>query len=291
MGKGDRTNLERLLRAAWTYQIADSANSEVMAKQKKKSSHDTPVFLAIISAAAVPLAYVLQANGVVDIRSWLCLLIYLGIIVVFVWTFLKWDRAAEWNPIARFVVCGLVVMILAGFSAVGVRNQFMKEHLKSILELQAHMERGYGPGYRSTQIDMNVRTPQGDAIQNVDLVLTTASKRIIHSIEAIPSEEGDCKVEPINTFGDQAITITGAGKEGGLTIDTKDTVDDFLRTVGSTQWKLACQRLSANTYLGFRLTIEGNAENDSINAIGTYELIPSHGSTVVKVDTTIPAKS
>jgi len=79
MGRRDRANLERLLRSAWERQTALTSEPN-----RKKGRHDTPLFLAVISILAIPLVYLLQASGVVEIKWAPSLIFYALILVIFI---------------------------------------------------------------------------------------------------------------------------------------------------------------------------------------------------------------
>jgi hypothetical protein len=89
---------------------------------------DTGLFITILGVLAVPLTFVLQANGVVTVSWILSLLIYPAIVVGFVWAFLKWEGASRWNPVARY--CSLIItgLLLLAISSYGVIEEYRKEH-------------------------------------------------------------------------------------------------------------------------------------------------------------------
>jgi hypothetical protein len=130
MAKGDRANLERLLRRAWERQTALLSQTK-----KPREGHDTGLVLAIFSGLAVPLVYVLQANGVVEIRWWISALIYLMIICFAVWEFRQWNVPRNWRPLRRVFTYLIGCTMLLILSGLGVRTEYVREHTSSTSEL------------------------------------------------------------------------------------------------------------------------------------------------------------
>jgi hypothetical protein len=94
----------------------------------QKKGHDTALFLAIVGVVAVPLVFVLQANGLVEV-GWLpSLVIYAAIIFVFAWASLKWEVARSWSPLSRYGFTTVVCLALGTVSAFGVIKQYDKDH-------------------------------------------------------------------------------------------------------------------------------------------------------------------
>jgi hypothetical protein len=160
--------------------------------------------------------------------------------------------------------------------------------LKSVLVMKAWMEGSFGPKEASTKVALDVSNPPEEAIQNVDLIISRASKLDIMDISEVPPDENNCKPEPINLLPEQRITFKGADGDSRLTINSREMSEMSLKINGSQQWRLTCPRWSGRKSIRFALTVRGDAQKDSIQISGTYECIPSKGSAVVKVNNTIP---
>jgi hypothetical protein len=208
--------------------------------------------------------------------------VFVGLILLISWlAFLgicyKHEGNLKWRALAAI---GWTLVLVD----IGVRP-FM--HPKSVLVMEARMEGVYGPSVPFTQFYLNIRNPPSDAIQNLNLIVGTTSNLIIKSIEEVPSQGGDCKLEVVDVFPDAKMTFRGSDGKSGFTIDTKDVTNDMLKRFGSQRWRLACSRFGGNSAMSFMTTVQGDASNDSVQTTGTYELIPSEGSRVVQVNTRI----
>jgi len=178
-------------------------------------------------------------------------------------------------------LCGMVgFLTLQSLRYVDGKKE-LKEHAKSVLVLQPLLIKG-GPKNQWTVVDLDIKNPPEDAIQNLDWRIRECSNRIVSDISQI-TPGIDCKLEPLYAGQDQALTFKGSDGSR-LTLDAQDA---FSEQPMRTLWRLFCGRISGNTTLRLQLTIGGDAEKDSIHVSGSYERIPSKGSAVVKVDETI----
>src|ERR1700690_2149799 len=98
------------------------------ARQKSPQRDDTGVFLAIVGVLAVPLVYVLQANGVITIPGMPSLLMYVAIIILFTWAYCRWRTPSTWNPVKRWLTLLVLVFALAVLSYFGVSKQYGRDH-------------------------------------------------------------------------------------------------------------------------------------------------------------------
>lgn len=308
MGKGDRANLERLLRSAWERQIALRAATKpesLVVKSVHKPHNDTSLFLGIISLAAVPLMYLLQANGVIAVPWILSLVIYAAINVVFVLAFLKWDTAAKWRPLFRLGCCVLLGVFILCLSGVGVISEYRAEHPTSVLTFSAFAtnialpdgKNFAGIEWKNTygQLDLNIENPKEEAIQNVDLTIVVTPGTIfdagqltdVGGVELRRPERDDIQMHFLDT--------NKAGDQFPVTVDLRDMLKMEGGKPPSAAWKLFCPRLSGKTPLELVLAASvservGVADPTSIHIIGTYELAASKNSKIVKVDSTVIVK-
>lgn len=88
--------------------------------------HDTPLFLAIIGVLAVPLVFVLQANGAVDMGWKLSAGIYAILFFGILGAFWKWDKPLQWRW--RIGLMATVAVSLGWLSLFATVKQFHKEH-------------------------------------------------------------------------------------------------------------------------------------------------------------------
>jgi hypothetical protein len=159
---------------------------------------------------------------------------------------------------------------------------------KSVLVMKSWMIGSYGPTATSTQIVLEIKNPPEDAIQNLDLTLSRASTLPIKPVAEDPFKTNDCKPEPVNLLPDQRLLIKGADGRSGMTLDMEEMFNEYIKHNGSPKWRLKCQRLSGYEFVRFEIVATGDAEKDSLQISGTYERIPSKGSTVVRVNSKIP---
>src|ERR1035437_5278461 len=92
--------------------------------EQKPERHDTGIFLTIVGVLAVPLVFVLQANGVVDIGWSMSLAVYLAVVLGFEWAFWKWQTPANWNKLKRYSVVAVHTVLLLTVSTIGVVKQY-----------------------------------------------------------------------------------------------------------------------------------------------------------------------
>ncbi len=161
------------------------------------------------------------------------------------------------------------------------------ESIKSVLVIGAYMDGAYGPGVNSSQLKLEILNQPEEAVQNLDLTISTASNLRIRSVLNFPFGKHDCKSEPVNLFQNSRLTFRGA-QDGRATIDSRDETEEYIRSHGSPQWKLVCPRLSGHTSIIFEVIVAGDVEKDSMRVSGTYERIPSKGSGVVEVNSVVP---
>jgi hypothetical protein len=225
--------------------------------------------------------------------AWMVVALYICLVAIgwHHWEEIKtqsfYSKASIWareNQKKAGCILGPLVLILASVPlCIHLRSQ-----PKSVLTMQAHMVGVYGPATQFTQFDLKIDNPPDEAIQHVDLTISRDSKLNIRNISALWGNA--CKYEPINVFQNQIVTFEGEDGKSRINITTEDAAEDYMKHFGSPQWKLECQRLGGRTSLEFRLDVAGNAENDHVLVSGTYELIASEESKVVKVNRSIPIK-
>jgi len=124
MAKGGRKNLERILSSASERQAALRSSPNPVRHKK----HDTALAITIFCALAVPIVYVLQANGVVTIGWKWSALIYSIVTVLAVVEFYKWEVPTHWNPVSRHLACLLVFTLLLYLSGVEIHSEYRHEH-------------------------------------------------------------------------------------------------------------------------------------------------------------------
>jgi hypothetical protein len=215
---------------------------------------------------------------------WINASVYLVSFVVIVLVGLWSD--IQWTKLGRIAAVVGYVLYCAVFGAASYK-QYHKEHPKSVLVMQAHMDHSYGPKIPTSQVTWDTNNPSEDAVQNVNLTISRASKLRIKNILQSGFNGNDCKPRPVDVFLKEWITFQG--KEGDhLTIDSREATQEKIQALGSTQWNLTCSRLSELTSIGFELQVSGDAEDDSIQVTGTYETIASKGNMKVKVDIKVP---
>lgn len=157
----------------------------------------------------------------------------------------------------------------------------------SVLVMAARMNGGYGPKAQWTQLNFDITNPPDEPIRNLDLKIGRVSKLYIRSISD-PYERTDCKAQPVNTFPELRKTFRGKDPNDSFVLDSDAVTQMHMQNFGSIQWSLLCQNVSGKRSLRFYLDVQGDAEDDSLQVSGKYELIPSKGSTVVKVENVVP---
>ena len=99
---------------------------------------------------------------------------------------------------------------------------------KSVLTMEAHMSGAWSTNAPYSEIDLDMKNPPGDAIQNLDLTISRASKKRIRKISQMISMAGnDCSYEPINNFSHYRVPLKGPDGSH-LTLDAKEYVDEYL---------------------------------------------------------------
>jgi hypothetical protein len=77
--------------------------------------------------AEAPLAFVLQANGVVIIGWIPSVFVYLVVVIGFVWAYLRWQVPTGWAPSIRYGGLAILGICLTALSIDGVLTEFRRE--------------------------------------------------------------------------------------------------------------------------------------------------------------------
>jgi hypothetical protein len=142
----------------------------------------------------------------------------------------------------------------------------------------------YGePNQKAITVDLDIYNPNEDAITNLDLLLNTTKFYIVGGISQMPTGAPDCKFTG-TIPNDSRITLRGADGDSKLTLDAGDL---FAHDNVFQYWKLWCPRISAGSHLRLQVS-KGGGIDDSIHLFGTYELSPSAGNKVVKLEKAVP---
>ncbi len=136
--------------------IPDPAERERRAKQSERDrlasakpimelsgpkKHDTGVFLGIVGVLAVPLVFVLQANGVVEIGWIPSFIIYVAVTTGFMVAYLNWRTPSQRRPLIRWGTLLSMLVVLGAISSVGVVKQYRREHPpRAAPEAKTHLE-------------------------------------------------------------------------------------------------------------------------------------------------------
>lgn len=268
-----------------------SFNSRVAAKLKTTSQWVLRFQLATLIAFGFTF---------MQIREWaaaIAIWVFLGgllLIRAFVWNGFKAlsisPKLQRFFAILGTIVCTVLLIMITRLEKPDSEPWSNLQKLwsrKSVLVVQAHMKGVYGSKATSTQVDLDVSNPPDDAIQNVDLGVSRASKMHITRISEVPLGRDDCKAKPVDLFPEVRATFKGADGDSRATLSTRISSDKNIAMYGSREWSLVCPRLSGRESVRFEVTVAGDAEKDSIQVSGTYEQIPSKGSAVVKVNNVI----
>ena len=276
MAKGDRANLESLLRGAWERQKALLGHSK---KPEPAKIDWRDLFLAGLALLIEALALLYGT-----------LVLMLAAAGMFWFALRRYRQERKYKESLSFhLVSALLLIFVTTAIPIGVERYHKKiqmKHEKSILSIHTSMAGVYGPNKTSTDVYIDIGNSPEDATQSLDLTIKTIPSRRILSVVQKPTDAGDCEVKPIPLSDSEAL-IDGKGGVDHLTLHSQDMTNEMNYFF---QWKLTCPRVSGKSHIRIQLTASGDVENDAIHLFGTYELIPSQGSSVVKIDETIPVK-
>jgi hypothetical protein len=284
-GMGKRRDKEWLFALARTMsKSADKKPSQVLSAPPA-SEHPTntldPGRIETYIAAALTIALV-----VFDMTWWLRAILVIILCGIVCDSCFRHPRMANSSPLRKWLLAALSTSVILCISWRPIRTAYVKEHLtdKSVLTMHASMTGAYGPDKAATVADVDINNPVGDAISELDLTIKLVRLDRIVSVVQEPTYAGDCQIKPV-PLPSSKVVIGGQDGRDHLTLDSQDALNGmnlFFR------WKLHCQRMSEHSTIRIELTGSADIEHDAIHMSGTYELIPSEGAGVVKVDETIP---
>jgi len=157
--------------------------------------------------------------------------------------------------------------------------------LLSPLKLTAFPVGRYGaPNQSYFTMDVNIENSGDDAINNLEVTLQAKSHEGLSGISQTTTDAAPCQIGPTFPGEDMRMTFRAKDQKGKITIDSTDA---FVQSGVSSFWGITCSRISGHSELRFQLSKWGTV-NDAVNIYGTYELIASKGSGVVKVSLTSP---
>jgi hypothetical protein len=191
-----------------------------------------------------------------------------------------WPETEKHRTVA--VVLGMV-FIIALLSGNHYLNQAWPFSLRSQLEFSCHMNGVYRSTGRDTEVYFKINNPPEAAIQYLNVRIHRTSKSGIRGISEFTYN--DCRGDPVNVFPQERNIFRGAKGEH-LSIGTEEVTEEYIQQSGSPQWQIQCDRLSGQSFREFSVRVAGDAENDTFNVSGRYELPPSGGSKLVRVNQT-----
>jgi hypothetical protein len=249
----------------------------------------------------VPLVYILQANGVVNISWFVSSLVYFGVLVAFIWAFLSWEEPAKLGQKMQGFICALLSVGIVVLAIKGVSNEYRNEHPKSVLSFDTVATNiSYPNGFKMGgiewrkdygQVDFTINNPEGDALQNLSVTIHVDDGSVykIGQYTSVPGVEFSKA-----GLSDLQMRFSSTNKKTGekgptATFDIRDTA--LARIAPAAQWTIFCPRLEGKTYIRMVLATTSKAgipDPKSIDVVGSYEFIASKGSRVVKVSATVP---
>jgi hypothetical protein len=252
------------------------------------------LFLGTLSLVATLFIATLQWNGV-EMKWAASIALYAVLIWVSISAFWRWAKIQQWSSRVRIIVGVLSIAVLTSIAGKGVITQYRRDQpISSTLVISSDVTGiQYPPGekvggfewenHEDKDLRLYIENSEDETIQNLELTITLSGTWIrgmgqMSDVQGVEFHRPNVKLPPLRVrAGD------------GSSLSVSELVLEIFPKLGTRNgWRIFCPRLLGRATLQIVIA----APNDKnatgapymVKSNGSYELTPSKGSRVVKVD-------